>query len=1099
VFEFRPDEQLPKAQSMSQPLDSCPSPEQRLEQILETYYRAVEAGQVIDGEDLIRQHPDLADELRSFLADKKLFEQAAGPLALPHPPAPADPNAVTLGPDPHGEGGPSSSLGRVRYVGDYELLAEIGRGGMGVIFRARQASLNRTVAVKMILAGQLPSELDLQRFRLEAEAAASLDHPNILPLYEVGIHEGQPYFSMKLIEGGSLASEGTRPRADRKSGQQWAARLIASVARAVHHSHQRGILHRDLKPSNILLDGDRTPFVADFGLARRLVRPGDQIGEAALTQTGAVVGTPSYMAPEQAGGRKDLTTAVDVYSLGAILYELLTGQPPHRAANALETLMQVLHREPPAPRSLNRALPRDLETICLKCLHKEPAKRYESAAALADDLERWVRGEPILARRVRWPGRLGRWCRRNPVLAAVTAVAVVGVFAAIGFMRALYIQYENDSFRIWMRWAETSRRDGRFEDARKALREARASSGPAGPDWRGEAIQYAATPGLLPRRQVLIDEGTSYASNQIGLEWLDAGQVRVIKDGILHVWRASTGELVMEGRVGEPIPTPPEPLPPGAKVLGRSPDHGWSVLRLPRQDKQGEVVVLWDARQKRIAHTLPDVGPVPGYVVLAQDGRRMAYVDPLALGTVRLWDWELRRFTAVLPTGSGSQGNSGSFEVFAGFSPDGELLTTQGQVGEILIWQAETGRLLTRLGQIWGRCRWSPDGKWLATTGPWQLGFLGSSAKAGFHVHFWELRYPSRSYATADGAVGVTLSPSGKHLITGHDLWELVQRGDELALARVPGGLEANAMGAREGFLWGTRIEMDRETFRQTLHLKRSVPRPLERSLTLPETAAPRAAGKGEFYRVRLTLPASDGRHVLVVLERVAWHPGAKEPPALNIASGCRLEWWDVEEGRRLAVWNEQSEEHDLYEVTLVPGDRFAVTRSRDSIKVWNVDTGKVDQDLPIPKWLTGNGVLFTPDGQYLVCYSSGKLLDGKSIQRTNTVLDIHKVSTGERVQHLELRDWSTLNDVTPLAVHFDAGWLVAQRWGPREGAVQLELWDLKTGKLWAFWTPHDGAPFAASFSHDGRLLVTHRDGELRLWPLPLLQQGMEEVTRTKD
>ena len=388
---------------MSEPLEVSPSSEQRLEKVLEAWYRAVEAGRRPEDEELIRLHPDLADELRSFLADKQVFEAAAAPLTPPRP-KPADPNAVTLGQQDTSLTAPA----RMRYVGDYELLEEIGRGGMGVIYRARQVSLNRTVAVKMILTGQLPSELDLQRFRLEAEAAASLDHANILPLYEVGIHEGQPYFSMKLVEGGSLASEENRPKADRKSGQQWAARLMARVARAVHHSHQRGILHRDLKPSNILLDTDGTPYVADFGLARRLSRP----GAAALTQTGAVVGTPSYMAPEQAGGAKGLTTAVDVYSLGAILYELLTGRPPHLAENTLDTLLQVLQREPPAPRSLEQNPP-----------PRSGNHLPESAAQGAREtlrISRFLGGRPgALAGRGTNPGP-ARW-RAGPAVALVPA------------------------------------------------------------------------------------------------------------------------------------------------------------------------------------------------------------------------------------------------------------------------------------------------------------------------------------------------------------------------------------------------------------------------------------------------------------------------------------------------------------------------------------------------------------------------------------------------------------------------------------------------------------------------------------------------------
>ena len=344
----------------------------------------------------------------------------------------------------------ASSTQTVRYFGDYELLEEIARGGMGVVYRARQVSLNRRVALKMIVAGQLATPAAMQRFHTEAEAAARLDHPHIVPIYEIGEHEGQHYFSMKLIEGGTLEQRVTSnqcsviSKAERASGASpntdyWSLNTIASrvatIARAVHYAHQHGILHRDLKPTNILLDEQGEPHVTDFGLAK-LVED-----DTPLTHSLAFLGTPSYMAPEQAmGGAKRLTTAADIYSLGAILYELLTGQPPFRADTNMETLREVCEREPARPHVLNPLVDRDLETICLKCLNKDPQKRYASAEMLAQDLDRWRSGEPILARPIGAGEKAWRWCRRRPVVAGLLLAVLMALVAGLVVSNWFYLR-----------------------------------------------------------------------------------------------------------------------------------------------------------------------------------------------------------------------------------------------------------------------------------------------------------------------------------------------------------------------------------------------------------------------------------------------------------------------------------------------------------------------------------------------------------------------------------------------------------------------------------------------------------------------------------
>jgi tRNA A-37 threonylcarbamoyl transferase component Bud32 len=380
--------------------------EQLLDEVVTAYLKEAQAGRMPEPAAWLDRYPELAQELTEFFADRASVERLAAPLrsVAPVPPAPG-------------------------HFGDYELLEEIARGGMGVVYRARQRSLNREVALKMVLADRLASPAERERFRREAEAAAHLDHPNIVPVYEVGDHAGWPFFSMKLIPGvdlrQTLAAEPGRhdARLLRNVIQQ-----SANVARAVHHAHERGILHRDLKPSNILIDAEGQAHVADFGLAKRVE------GDSATTKSGAITGTPSYMSPEQAAAMPTLTTAVDVYGLGAILYEVLTGRPPFCADTPLDTLVQVRSQEPARPRTLNPKVDRDLETICLKCLEKEPAKRYGSAEALADDLDRWQNSEPIAARPASTWERGLKWARRRPAVASLAGGMLGVALCAVVFL-----------------------------------------------------------------------------------------------------------------------------------------------------------------------------------------------------------------------------------------------------------------------------------------------------------------------------------------------------------------------------------------------------------------------------------------------------------------------------------------------------------------------------------------------------------------------------------------------------------------------------------------------------------------------------------------
>jgi predicted Ser/Thr protein kinase len=318
--------------------------------------------------------------------------------------------------------------GILRTLGDYELLDEIARGDMGVVYRARQVSLNRLVAVKVLLAPQ--SQKDTKRFRREAEVAASLSHPNIVSIYEVGEHEGQPFYAMELIEGRTLA-ELSR---DQPLGARRAAEMTKTIVEAVHYAHERKLLHRDLKPSNVVVDAFDAPRVTDFGLAKRAD------GDADLTLAGQVLGTPNFMPPEQAEAKGSPgSVAGDVYSLGAILYQLLTGRAPFLAESVTQTLRLVIETDPVPPRLLNPNVPRDLETVCLKCLEKDPRRRYASARELAEELGRFLADEPIRARPIGAVEKLIRWCRRKPALAtALSFGALLLLVIAIGSPVAIY-------------------------------------------------------------------------------------------------------------------------------------------------------------------------------------------------------------------------------------------------------------------------------------------------------------------------------------------------------------------------------------------------------------------------------------------------------------------------------------------------------------------------------------------------------------------------------------------------------------------------------------------------------------------------------------
>jgi hypothetical protein len=686
--------------------------ERLLDEVVTAYLKEAGGGRTADPDAWLARYPELASELKEFLADRAAVERLAVPLRSVAP-----------------AGLPTEA------VGDYVLLEEIARGGMGVVYRARQRSLSRVVALKMVLAGRLASSADVERFRREAEAAAQLDHPHVVPIYEVGEwRSGEssvavPYFSMKLIDGRSLVENLPPFLKDVRA----AARLVAAAARAVHYAHQRGILHRDLKPANILLDGKGEPHVSDFGLAKRTD------GDRALTQSGAIVGTPGYLAPEQARAEKVLTTAVDVYGLGAILYELLTGRPPFRADTPLETMLHVLEREPEQPRCLNARVDRDLETICLKCLRKDPEQRYASAEALAEDLERYLRHEPIRARPVPNWERAWKWARRRPVAAIVVVLAVGAVVCGLG----------------WWSWRQLTD----YQDHRKQLRQ--------NAEWNlGQRKQ------LRQNTEGYLGEGTSFLKKQRrfaqllfhlvkGLEWAtELGDADLEKAFRTELGRYRSRLISVRAIVPMSPPEevndfglPWEYLPRGAAISL----DGTRVLTGCGSRR----CLLWnDARGQAVCTVLPHPGSVR-VVAFSPDGK-IAATGCMDRRT-RLWD---------AATGKPLDQPLPHLGLLLTFSPDGRsLLTSDGKT--VRLWETATGKLIGQpMAHDWdvNAVAFSGDGRTLVTGGGSRFRRKrpgGRNRDGGARLWDATTTQPIGQPMRHDTVHAVAFSPDGKTVVTG--------------------------------------------------------------------------------------------------------------------------------------------------------------------------------------------------------------------------------------------------------------------------------------------------------------------------------------------
>jgi WD40 repeat protein len=999
---------------------------------------------------------------------------------------------------------PPNQPARVRYFGDYELLRELARGGMGVVFHARQTTLNRPVALKMILAGQLAEETDVKRFHLEAEAAANLDHPGIVPIYEVGQHEGQHYFSMGFVEGPSLAQR----LADGPLPPREAAAVMVKVTEAIDYAHQHGVIHRDLKPGNILLDQSGNPRVTDFGLAKKVQ------GDSGLTGSGQIMGTPSYMPPEQAGGsRGAVGPAADVYALGATLYALVTGRPPFQAATAMDTVLMVISEEPVPPRRLNASIPRDLETICLKCLEKEPKRRYAGAAALGEDLRRYLNGEPIVARPVTRFERAAKWARRKPAIAAlwglvalVTALGLGGVlwqWRAAVQARNLAQDRERDALQAQAKEREQTRlAEQRLQDALEARAKEREQTELA------ERRLYDVRMNLAQRYW---EDANGSLLQRALAEQLPANQRGVDRRGFeWSYWhrRMSSGHTTFTGHT----------------------DQVWSVAfspdgrRLAAGSKAGTVTV-WDAATRQILHTFkvpaalamafsPDgkqlasagVGPItvrdvmtghevftlPGHtngilgLAFSPDGRRIASTSMDQ--TVKVWDAATRRLIGTL---AGHQGNVNG----VAFSPDGRTLASAGLDGTVKLWDAASGQLIHTLRvPVAQATAFSPDGKRLA------------AASAG-PIKVWDVMTGHEVLSLSGHTnlvLGVAFSPDGKRIAsasldqtvkvwdaeTGRETFTLKGHTDSVrSVAFSPDGKRiASASHDRTVKVW------DAENGQKTLTLMGqtfwgpgdSVAfSPDGRWIACSSTDQPmklEGAATGQNRTVKLW-DAATGQVVRTLTGHTdqVWSV-VFSPDSRRIASASAdrtVKLWDAATGQLLHTLSG----HDdiVYSVAFDPGGHTLASASADrTVKLWNALTGQILHTLT-GHLGTVHGVAFSPDGRALASASE---------DQTVTLWDTR---TGQAALILT----GHAQSVRSAAFSPDGRTLASASWDKT-----VKLWNAATGQETLTLTGHTANVEGVAFSPDGkRLASAGSDGTVKVWDTATGQETLtlQEMPRAGD